>query len=105
MLKSYKWWGRDGMGWMGRKSLKGVILRAPLCGVNNYKLSIVVHEYVKSCYRSYSWINLKGKSSKKKLQKFGLFLTRGGGRWGSWDKKPKPLPRGRVEKGRKWPNN
>ena len=33
MLKSYKW---DGMGWdwdwIGRKSLKGVILRAPLCG-------------------------------------------------------------------------
>ena len=24
------------MGWDGRKSLKGVILRAPLCGANNW---------------------------------------------------------------------
>ena len=35
MLESYKWmgwvWVWDGMGW---KSLKGVILRAPLCGAN-----------------------------------------------------------------------
>ena len=30
MLESYKWIGMD-----GRKSLKGVILRAPLCGANN----------------------------------------------------------------------
>ena len=29
-----------GMGWDGRKSLKGVILRAPLCGANN-----TVHTY------------------------------------------------------------
>ena len=33
MLKSYKWDGM-GLGWDGRKSLKGVILRAPLCGAN-----------------------------------------------------------------------
>ena len=36
MLESYKWmgwvWVWDGMGW---KSLKGVILRAPLCGAKN----------------------------------------------------------------------
>ena len=33
MLESYKWmgWVWDGMG-MGWKSLRGVILRAPLCG-------------------------------------------------------------------------
>ena len=36
MLESYKWMGMGmGMGWDGRKSLKGVILRAPLCGANN----------------------------------------------------------------------
>ena len=35
MLESYKWmgWVWDGMG-MGWKSLRGVILRAPLCGAN-----------------------------------------------------------------------
>ena len=33
MLKSYKWIGWDG--WDGRKSLKALILRAPLCGANN----------------------------------------------------------------------
>ena len=31
MLESYKWDGLDGMGW---KSLKALILRAPLCGAN-----------------------------------------------------------------------
>ena len=43
MLKSYKW---DGMGWDwdGRKSLKGVILRAPLCGANNTNTSTHSHE-------------------------------------------------------------
>ena len=40
MVKSYKWMGMGmgigyGMGWDGRKSLKGVILRAPLCGAKN----------------------------------------------------------------------
>ena len=36
MLESYKWmgWDWDGMG-MGWKSLRGVILRAPLCGAKN----------------------------------------------------------------------
>ena len=40
MLESYKWmgWVWDGMG-MGWKSLRGVILRAPLCGANNEALS------------------------------------------------------------------
>ena len=33
MLESYKWIGLD-----GRKSLKGVILRAPLCGANNHSI-------------------------------------------------------------------
>ena len=45
MLKSYKWdwvWVWDGMGWEGRKSLKGVILRAPLCGANNEKTKVLV---------------------------------------------------------------
>ena len=37
MLESYKWDGWDGWDGMGRKSLKGVILRAPLCGANNNK--------------------------------------------------------------------
>ena len=38
MLESYKWmgWVWDGMG-MGWKSLRGVILRAPLCGANKKK--------------------------------------------------------------------
>ena len=38
MLESYKWmgWVWDGMG-MGWKSLRGVILRAPLCGAKNMK--------------------------------------------------------------------
>ena len=37
MLESYKWmgWVWDGMG-MGWKSLRGVILRAPLCGANKF---------------------------------------------------------------------
>ena len=34
MLKSYKWDGLDGMGW---KSLKALILRAPLCGANKWR--------------------------------------------------------------------
>ena len=34
MFESYKWDGM-GMGWDGRKSLKALILRAPLCGANN----------------------------------------------------------------------
>ena len=33
MLKSYKWIGW--VGWDGRKSLKALILRAPLCGAKN----------------------------------------------------------------------
>ena len=41
MLESYKWmgWDWDGMG-MGWKSLRGVILRAPLCGANNLTDSV-----------------------------------------------------------------
>ena len=34
MLESYRWIGM-GIGMDGRKSLKGFILRAPLCGANN----------------------------------------------------------------------
>ena len=36
MLESYKWDGMGWMGWdgMGWKSLKALILRAPLCGAN-----------------------------------------------------------------------
>ena len=32
-----------GMGWDGRKSLKGVILRAPLCGANNTTYCFMGH--------------------------------------------------------------
>ena len=44
MLESYKWmglgWDGYGMGW---KSLRGVILRAPLCGANKKeKLCFVI---------------------------------------------------------------
>ena len=43
MLKSYKWIG------MGRKSLKGVILRAPLCGANKqYVFFLFVTCHVKT---------------------------------------------------------
>ena len=46
MLESYKWdWDGYGMGWDGRKSLKGVILRAPLCGAN--KLIQQIHNEMK----------------------------------------------------------
>ena len=37
MLESYKW--MDGMGWMGWKSLKALILRAQLCGANKHSAS------------------------------------------------------------------
>ena len=36
MLESYKWDGLDGMGW---KSLKALILRAPLCGANKVSVT------------------------------------------------------------------
>ena len=43
MLESYKWIG------MGRKSLKGVILRAPLCGANKqYVFFLFVTCHVKT---------------------------------------------------------
>ena len=47
MLESYKWmgWVWDGMG-MGWKSLRGVILRAPLCGANKdpaYHISLKLY--------------------------------------------------------------
>ena len=38
MLESYKWIGMGWDGWDGRKSLKALILRAPLCGANNGKI-------------------------------------------------------------------
>ena len=33
-------WDGMGLGWDGRKSLKGVILRAPLCGANKHEIRI-----------------------------------------------------------------
>ena len=47
MLKSYKWMGWDGMGW---KSLKALILRAPLCGANNCFVNYVSCIICKSCF-------------------------------------------------------
>ena len=35
--------GIHGMGWDGRKSLKALILRAPLCGANNRNPHISQH--------------------------------------------------------------
>ena len=35
MLKSYEWQGQMGLGW-DWKSQQALILRAPLCGANNY---------------------------------------------------------------------
>ena len=41
MLKSYKWLDAlDGMG-LGWKSLKALILRAPLCGANNIVIKMI----------------------------------------------------------------
>ena len=42
MLESYKWDGLDGMGW---KSLKALILRAPLCGANKHIVSLTLLFY------------------------------------------------------------
>ena len=44
MLESYKWIGLD-----GRKSLKGVILRAPLCGANNITQTNLIVELTYIC--------------------------------------------------------
>ena len=86
MLESYKWmgwvWVWDGMGW---KSLKGVILRAPLCGANKEvkkqkeTLRCAVMRFGRSCkHRVFLWNhkverNLKdGEYKSLKYKKYGV---------------------------------